>query len=68
VPAANPAFALADPDPTRLLAALVALGTIREETPYRVFSVRTFNDSKAFEPLKVRLRPWRGGTVLAGAR
>ena len=26
-----------------------------EETPYRVFSVRTFNDSKAFEPLKAAL-------------
>ena len=49
-------FALADPDFNRdLLAALVALDTIREETPYRVFSVRTFNDSKAFEPLKVAL-------------
>jgi hypothetical protein len=49
-------FTLADPDFNRdLLAALVALGTIREETPYRVFSVRTFNDSKAFEPLKAAL-------------
>lgn len=49
-------FALAHPDFNRdLLAALVALDTIREETPYRVFSVRTFNDSKAFEPLKAAL-------------
>lgn len=49
-------FALASPDLNRdLLAALVALNTIREETPYRVFSVRTFNDSKAFEPLKAAL-------------
>jgi hypothetical protein len=49
-------FALADPDFNRdLLAALVALDTVREETPYRVFSVRTFNDSKAFEPLKAAL-------------
>jgi hypothetical protein len=47
-------FALADPDFNRdLLAALVALDDVTEETPYRVFSVRTFNDSKAFE----RLRP-----------
>jgi hypothetical protein len=49
-------FTLADPDFNRdLLAALVALDTVREETPYRVFSVRTFNDSKAFEPLKAGL-------------
>ena len=49
-------FTLANPDLNRdLLAALVALDTIREETPYRVFSVRTFNDSKAFEPLKAAL-------------
>ena len=27
-------------------------GAVREETPYRVFSVRTFNDSKRFESLK----------------
>ena len=33
----------------------MALDTVREETPYRVFSVRTFNDSKAFEPLKAAL-------------
>jgi hypothetical protein len=49
-------FLLADPGFNRdLLAALVALDTLREETPYRVFSVRTFNDSKAFEPLKAVL-------------
>ncbi len=49
-------FTLADPDFNRdLLAALVALDTVREETPYRVFSVRAFNDSKAFEPLKAGL-------------
>lgn len=49
-------FTLTRPDFNRdLLAALVALDTIREETPYRVFSVRTFNDSKAFEPLKAAL-------------
>ena len=49
-------FTLADPDFNRdLLAALVALDTVHEETPYRVFSVRTFNDSKAFEPLKAAL-------------
>ena len=33
----------------------MALDGVREETPYRVFSVRTFNDSKAFEPLKAAL-------------
>ena len=49
-------FTLADPDFNRdLLAALVALDTVHEETPYRVFSVRTFNDSKTFEPLKAAL-------------
>lgn len=35
-----------------LLAALAALEEVREETPYRVFSVRVFNDSKRFETLK----------------
>ena len=49
-------FTLAAPDFNRdLLAALVALDAVAEETPYRVFSVRTFNDSKAFEPLKAAL-------------
>ena len=49
-------FTLAAPDFNRdLLAALVALDAVAEETPYRVFSVRTFNDSKAFEPLKTAL-------------
>ncbi len=35
-----------------LLTALVALSHLEEETPYRVFSVRVFNDSKRFEDLK----------------
>ena len=49
-------FTLANPDFNRdLLAALVALVAVAEETPYRVFSVRTFNDSKVFEPLKTGL-------------
>ncbi len=49
-------FVLAGPDFNRdLLAALAALDAVTEETPYRVFSVRTFNDSKAFEPLKAAL-------------
>lgn len=34
-----------------VLTALAALDTVREETPYRVFSVRIFNDSKRFEDL-----------------
>ena len=34
-----------------LLAAMVALDMVREETPYRVFSMRVFNDSKRFEVL-----------------
>lgn len=46
-------FVLANPDFNRdLLAALLALDHIAEETPYRVFSVRTFNDSKLFDGLK----------------
>jgi hypothetical protein len=35
-----------------LLAALVALGEVKEETPIRAFSVRTFNDSKRFDALR----------------
>jgi len=35
-----------------LLAVLQALPTLTAETPYRVFSVRVFNDSKRFEDLK----------------
>jgi hypothetical protein len=46
-------FSLTDPDFDRdLLTVLVALDSVREETPYRVFSVRVFNDSKRFEPVK----------------
>jgi hypothetical protein len=46
-------FILADPAFNRdLLAALVAIDQISEETPYRVFSVRVFNDSKVFDGLK----------------
>lgn len=46
-------FSLTDGDLNRdLLTALAALDTVQEETPYRVFSVRVFNDSKRFEWLK----------------
>ena len=38
-----------------LLAILQALPTLRTETPYRVFSVRLFNDSKRFDDLKSSL-------------
>lgn len=38
-----------------LLTILSALPTLEAETPYRVFSVRTFNDSKRFEELKPAL-------------
>jgi hypothetical protein len=49
-------FALDTPDFNRnLLDALVALDQITEETPYRVFSVRTFNDSKLFESVRSEL-------------
>ena len=49
-------FTLTDPGFNRdLLVALAALDAVTEETPYRVFSVRTFNNSKALEPLKAAL-------------
>ena len=35
-----------------LLTGLMALSDLDEETPFRVFSVRAFNDSKRFEDLK----------------
>lgn len=35
-----------------LLTVLSALSTLEAETPYRVFSVHTFNDSKRFDDLK----------------
>jgi hypothetical protein len=35
-----------------LLTVLSALSSLEPETPYRVFSVRTFNDSKRFDELK----------------
>jgi len=38
-----------------LLAILQTLPTLTTETPYRVFSVRVFNDSKRFEDLKPAL-------------
>jgi hypothetical protein len=61
-------FSLADQQFNEdLLMALIAVETLTAETPYRVFSVRLFNDSKRFEELKsalVRLarlghREWR---------
>ena len=46
-------FSLRDEEHNRdLLAALVALDGVTEETPIRVFSVRVYNDSKQFEALK----------------
>ena len=45
-------FSLTDDDFDRdVLTALAAFDQIKEETPYRVFSVRAFNDSKRFEDL-----------------
>lgn len=64
-------FVLADPDFNQdLLTALTALNRIHEETPYRVFSVQVFNDSKAFDRIKRALATlarrhepdWRGLT------
>jgi hypothetical protein len=46
-------FSLTDPVFNEdLLIALIALAQLNEETPYRVFSVRAFNDSKRFDDLK----------------
>ena len=45
-------FSLTDHEFNRdLLIALAALDNVQEETPYRVFSVRVFNDSKRFEAM-----------------
>ena len=49
-------FSLIDTEFNRdVLSALAALETVQEETPYRVFSVRLFNDSKRFESLSSAL-------------
>jgi hypothetical protein len=49
-------FGLTDPDFNHdLLIVLQALSTLTAETPYRVFSVRAFNDTKRFEDLKSAL-------------
>ena len=49
-------FNLTDSDLTLdLLTALEALPTLKTETPYRVFSVRVFNDSKRLEAIKNQL-------------
>ncbi len=46
-------FSLTDPAFNEdLLSALAALEQLQEEIPFRVFSVRVFNDSKRFEDLK----------------
>jgi hypothetical protein len=46
-------FVLTEPEFNQdLLTALAALEGVEPETPYRVFSVRVFNDSKRFEFLK----------------
>jgi hypothetical protein len=49
-------FVLADPVFNEdLLLVLAAVSELEEETPFRVFSVRVFNDSKRFEDLKLAL-------------
>ncbi len=49
-------FSLTDSNLTLdLLAVLQALPTLTAETPYRVFSVRVFNDSKRLEAIKSQL-------------
>jgi DNA topoisomerase VI subunit A len=49
-------FSLTDSDFNHdLLAVLRALSNIQAETPYRVFSVRVFNDTKRFDDLKPAL-------------
>ncbi len=49
-------FSLTDTDlDTDLLAVMEALPSLQAETPYRVFSVRVFNDSKRLESIKNQL-------------
>ncbi len=49
-------FSLTDTDlNTDLLIVMGAISALQAETPYRVFSVRTFNDSKRLEALKNQL-------------
>jgi hypothetical protein len=49
-------FSLTDTDlDTDLLTVMEAISALQAETPYRVFSVRTFNDSKRLEALKNQL-------------
>ncbi len=49
-------FSLTDTDlNTDLLTVMEAISALQAETPYRVFSVRTFNDSKRLETLKNQL-------------
>ncbi len=49
-------FSLIDTDlDTDLLTVMEALSALQAETPYRVFSVRVFNDSKRLEMLKNQL-------------
>lgn len=49
-------FSLTDPAlDTDLLTVMEALPALQAETPYRVFSVRVFNDSKRFEAIKPQL-------------
>lgn len=49
-------FSLTDSNLTLdLLTVLQALPTLTAETPYRVFSVRVFNDSKRLEAIKLQL-------------
>jgi hypothetical protein len=64
-------FSLTDAEFNRdLLIALAALDDVHEETPYRVFSVQVFNDSKRFEALigavctlaRRRQSEWRAGS------
>jgi len=49
-------FSLTDTNlDTDLLTVMEAISALQAETPYRVFSVRIFNDSKRFEALKNQL-------------
>lgn len=49
-------FSLTDTDlDTDLLAVMEAIPALQAETPYRVFSVRVFNDSKRLEAIKNQL-------------
>jgi len=49
-----------------LLTILAALPSLKTETPYRIFSVRIFNDSKRFDEIKPALVAWHAASTPNG--